>query len=222
MRERSRARPRACSASRLQRRVAVLLRRGRSSIDSAESCSRSPASAPGGAVDEHLLVHRRRRSSARARGRRGARSSPDSLRRARASGRGSGCGARIAYDAARRGAASAAADRRARARASTRSSASMHSTQSCARLRDGELLLPAEAQPRAARSRARPRACAIATVSSRLPESTTSDLGGERAPTRGTPRAASAASRVMTTSEREACRPCGFALDSRHFETARF
>ena len=46
------------------------------------SVARRPSRAPG------------RRSSVRAGGRRGARSSPDSLRRARASGRGTGCGAR--------------------------------------------------------------------------------------------------------------------------------
>ena len=86
-----------------------------------------------------------RRSSAPAGGRRGAGSSPDSLRRARASGRGSGCGGPCGRRAPT--GASSARTRLAASSGDTRSSASRHSTQSLRRLLDRELLLPAEAQP---------------------------------------------------------------------------
>ena len=117
----------------LQRRVAVLLREYASS-DSADACSRSPARRATRPVGD---------ARARARVVAPARAAPieqphvpvrDSLRRARASGRESDCGA----PSRTRGAARRARAPRAIAAASsgvTRSSASRHSTQSCRGLR---------------------------------------------------------------------------------------
>ena len=77
----------------------------------------------------------------------GAGSSPGSLRRAAASGRESGCGAPscTAIEARRR---EHGANRPRRARASRARRHPAHSTQSCVRLRDGEILLRPEAEPR--------------------------------------------------------------------------
>ena len=144
---RSRVSPARVHRLGLQRRVAVLLRDvgvdrfgGRVQEIAAQGARPARRRRPSRARD--------RRTSAHAGGRTGARSSPDSLRRARASGRGSGCGARSRTPRPRR---AAREQRRGSPRASsgdTRSSASTHSTQSCARLRHGEILLRAVALPR--------------------------------------------------------------------------